>query len=90
MNTKTFSQRFNVELSKLGFPEEHSEKTKAVAIVFDVSRHLANAMIFGNALPSQKQLTKIASVLEVCPLWLSGTTDRKKVFSVKELEESEQ
>ena len=47
MNSKTFSQRFNRELSANGFPDDLSEKTKAVSKVFDVSRHLANAMLFG-------------------------------------------
>lgn len=88
MNCKTFSQRFNRELSQLGFPEELTEKTKAVAKVFGVTRHLANAMIFGHVLPSSEQLYKIAEVLEVCPQWLSGATDRKKAFPEKESTES--
>lgn len=88
MNCKTFSQRFNRELSLLGFPEELTEKTKAVAKVFGVTRHLANAMIFGHVLPSSEQLDKIAEVLEVCPQWLSGATDRKKAFPGKESTES--
>jgi|GEM_PF-795959 len=86
MNSKVFSQRFNRELSLLGFPEEINEKTKAVAKVFGVTRHLANAMIFGHVLPSLEQLDKIAEVLEVCPLWLSGATDRKKAYTGKEKE----
>jgi len=87
MNCKVFSQRFNRELSLLGFPEELTEKTKAVAKVFGVTRHLANAMIFGHVLPSNEQLDKIAEVLEVCPHWLSGVTDkkdRKKGYQGKE------
>lgn len=88
MNTKVFSQRFNRELSLLGFPEDITEKTKAVAKVFGVTRHLANSMIFAQALPSPEQLYKIAEVLEVCPQWLSGATDRKKTFAVREEEES--
>lgn len=84
MNTKVFSQRFNRELSLLGFPEELVDKTKAVAKVFGVTRHLANAMIFGHVLPSSEQLDKIAEVLEVCPQWLSGATDRKKAWVSKE------
>ncbi|STX27639.1 Uncharacterised protein [Legionella beliardensis] len=88
MNTKVFSQRFNRELSLLGFPDDITEKTKAVAKVFGVTRHLANGMIFGQILPSSDQLYKIAEVLEVCPQWLGGTTDRKKAFSAKEEEEN--
>lgn len=84
MNSKVFSQRFNRELSLLGFPEELSEKIKAVAKVFGVTRHLANGMIFGQALPSVKDLDKIAEVLEVCPHWLSGATDKKKAYVGKE------
>ena len=84
MNNKVFSQRFNRELSLLGFPEELTEKTKAVSKVFGVTRHLANAMIFGHLLPSAEQLDKIAEILEVCPHWLGGATDRKKVYSGKE------
>lgn len=78
MNNKVFSQRFNRELSLLGFPDDLTEKTKAVAKVFDVTRHLANAMIFGQELPSAEQLKKIADILEVCPQWLGGATDKKK------------
>ena len=88
MNSKVFSQRFNRELSLLGFPEELSEKTKAVAKVFGVTRHLANAMIFGNMLPPDEQLDKIAEILEVCPQWLGGKTERKKAYSGRETAES--
>lgn len=87
MNSKVFSQRFNRELSLLGFPEDLNEKTKAVSKVFNVTRHLANAMIFGNMLPSEDQLDKIAEILEVCPQWLSGSTDRKKAYPGRELVE---
>ena len=87
MNNKVFSQRFNRELSQLGFPEDLAEKTKAVVKVFDVTRHLANGMIFGHVLPSSQELNRIAEILEVCPLWLSGKTDRKKAYSSKELSE---
>lgn len=84
MNSKVFSQRFNRELALLGFPEEIAEKTKAVAKVFNVNRHLANAYIFGNLLPEAERLDKMAEILEVCPKWLSGMTDRKKAYSGKE------
>lgn len=87
MNNKVFSQRFNRELSLLGFPEDLLEKTKAVSKVFGVTRHLANAMLFGHLLPSAAQLDKIAEVLEVCPQWLSGATDRKKAYQSRETEE---
>lgn len=79
MNGKVFSQRFNQELIALDFPEDITEKVKAVAKVFGVTRHLANAMIFGQLLPSEEQLNKIAQILEVCPKWLCGNTDRKRV-----------
>ena len=78
MNGKVFAQRFNRELSSLDFPEELTEKIKAVAKVFGVSRHLANAMIFGQMLPSKEQMNNIAQVFEVCPDWLSGKTERRK------------
>ena len=78
MNSKAFAQRFNRELALLDFPEELTEKIKAVAKVFGVSRHLANAMIFGQLMPSEEQLNKIAQVLEVCPEWLSGRSERRK------------
>ena len=35
-------------------------------------------MIFGQELPSAEQFKKIAEVLEVCPQWLGGATDKKK------------
>ena len=78
MNAKVFSQRFNRELALLGFPEELTEKIKAVSKVFGVTRHLANAMIFGHVLPSEEQLNHIAQILEVTPQWLGGTTERLK------------
>lgn len=78
MSSKVFSQRFNRELSLLDFPEELTEKIKAVAKVFGVTRHMANAMIFGQIVPNDEQLNKIAQVLEVCPEWLSGRTERRK------------
>lgn len=88
MNKKVFSQRFNRELSSIGLPEELSDKVKAVAKVFGVSRHLANAMIFGHLVPNHEQLDRIACVLEVCPNWLSGMSDRKKVYSARVAEEA--
>lgn len=89
MNSKVFSQRFNRELATLGFPEELSEKIKAVSKVFEVSRHLANSLIFGHVLPEGEQLDRIASILEVCPQWLGGATDRKKAYSSREVTEAE-
>lgn len=88
MNSKVFSQRFNRELSMLGFPEELTEKTKAVSKVFGVTRHLANAMIFGQILPNKDQLDKVAEILEVCPQWLGGATDRKKAYPGRETADS--
>lgn len=84
MNSKVFSQRFNRELAVMGLPEDIAEKTKAVAKVFGVTRHLANAMLFGHTLPNPEQLNQIAEVLEVCPEWLCGKSDRKKPYPVKE------
>ncbi len=83
MNSKVFSQRFNRELALLGFPEEVNEKTKAVSKVFGVTRHLANSMIFGHALPENAELDKIAEILEVCPDWLGGLSDRKKGYPAR-------
>jgi hypothetical protein len=84
---KTFSQRFNQELSQLGFPEDVTEKKNAVHVVFGVTRSMANAMIFGHTLPTNEQMYEIAKILEVCPQWLSGASDRKKAFSGKETSE---
>ena len=86
MNSKIFTERFNRELALSGFPDDFSEKTKAVCKVFGVNAHLAHAMIFGHLLPSQTQLNHIAEVLEVCPQWLCGQSDRKKAYSGKEKE----
>ena len=87
MNSKVFSQRFNRELALLGFPDDVNEKTKAVAKVFGLTRHLANAMLFGHVLPSPQQIDKIAEILEVCPQWLSGNSNRKKAYQTKEATE---
>jgi len=84
MNSKVFSQRFNRELATLGFPEELAEKIKAISKVFGISRHLANSLIFGYMLPKSSQLDKIAEILEVCPQWLGGKTDRKKTYPIRE------
>lgn len=84
MGGKIFAERFNRELSSLGFPEDLPEKIKAITKVFGVSRHLANAMIFGQLVPSEETLEKISSILEVCPEWLNGEMDRKKPYRVKE------
>lgn len=89
MNCKTFSQRFNRELAMLGFPDDITEKTKAIAKVFGVTRHLANAMVFGHLLPNAEQLDRIASIMEVCPNWLCGNTDRKKAYQARELADVE-
>jgi hypothetical protein len=81
MNSKVFSQRFNRELSLLGLPEDDlNEKIKAVAKVFGVTRHLANAMMFGHAVLPDHQVDKIAQILEVCPAWLAGDTERRKAY----------
>jgi len=91
MSTKVFSQRFNreLEVSLPGLPDDLNEKTKAIAKVFGVSRHLANAMIFGHSiLPSEEQLDKIAETLDVCPQWLSGKTERRKAYPIREAGEN--
>ncbi|KTD04697.1 hypothetical protein OQJ19_07720 [Fluoribacter gormanii] len=87
MNSKVFSQRFNRELASLDFPEDLTEKVKAVAKVFGISRHLANSLIFGHILPAAEQLNRIAEILEVCPKWLCGATDRKKTYQARETTE---
>ncbi|CEG55646.1 helix-turn-helix domain-containing protein [Legionella fallonii] len=81
MNNKVFSQRFNQELATFELPGEFNEKIKAVSKIFGITRHLANSLIFGNGFPDREQLDKIAKVLEVCPQWLSGVTDKKKAYS---------
>lgn len=81
MNSKVFSQRFNREIAVLSLPDDLAEKTKAVSKVFGVTRHLANGMLFGYALPTEEQIEHIASILEVCPNWLSGKNDKKKSYS---------
>ncbi len=81
MNVKLFAQRFNRELALAGFPDELNEKIKAISKVFDINRHMANGLIFGNSLPTLELLDKIASILEVCPHWLSGAIDKKRTYS---------
>jgi len=88
MNSKVFSQRFNRELAGLGFPEELTEKTKAVSKVFGVTRHMANSMIFGHILPEKELLNNIGEILEVCPQWLGGATDKKKAYPLRETADS--
>ncbi|MDF1757379.1 MAG: hypothetical protein P1U74_03690 [Legionellaceae bacterium] len=87
MNIKVFSQRFNRELYSMELPEDLTEKTKAIAKVFLVTRHMANAMIFGHIVPPKDQLERIAEILDVCPKWLSGETDKRKSYSPSSLEE---
>lgn len=81
MKNKVFSERFNRKLTLLDLPDDPSDKLKAVAKVFGVSRHLANAMILGHLSPSDVELNRIAEILEVCPQWLSGNSDKEKAFS---------
>lgn len=88
MNRKMFAQRFDRELTLLGFPEDLTEKTKAIAKVFGVNRYLANAMLYGMVAPTESQLIDIAKILDVCPKWLSGITDRKKSFPCEDALES--
>lgn len=88
MNAKLFSQRFNREISSLGLPDDLTDKTKAIAKVFGVTRHMANSMLFGHLVPTLEQLDNIACVLEVCPLWLSGQAERRKGYSPLAIEEA--
>lgn len=88
MKNKVFAERFNRELTLLDLPEDQSDKLKAVAKVFGVSRHLANAMILGHMSPSEIELNRIAEVLEVCPQWLCGNADKKKSYSRRESTET--
>ena len=90
MHAKVFSQRFNRELAAMDLPEDLNEKIKAIAKVFSVTRHMANAMIFGHILPSKEELEKIAEVLDVCPSWLCGKTEKRKGYSGKEALENEE
>lgn len=88
MNSKLFSQRFNREISLLGLPEELNDKIKAVSKVFNVTRYLANAMIFGHAILSEHEIDGIAHILGVCPQWLSGNTERRKAYPGEILEDA--
>ncbi|HVT61875.1 MAG TPA: hypothetical protein VHD33_00095 [Legionellaceae bacterium] len=83
--TKVFSQRFNRELAAMDLPDDLNEKIKAIAKVFSVTRHMANAMIFGHMLPPKDQIDRIAEVLDVCPHWLSGRIDKRKAYSDREM-----
>lgn len=84
MNSKVFSERFNRELTLLDLPEEPTDKVKAVSKVFGISRHLANALILGHLVPSETQLQQISEILEVCPKWLAGHSDKKKAYARRE------
>jgi len=86
---KVFSQRFNRELTGMDFPDDLNEKIKAIAKVFGVTRHMANAMIFGHLSPPAEQLNRIAEILDVCPSWLSGKIDKRKAYSGSEVLETE-
>ncbi len=88
MSNKVFSQRFNQELATFELPGDFNDKIKAVSKIFGITRHLANSLIFGHVVPDHEQLDKIAKILEVCPQWLSGATDRKKAYSSKETADS--
>lgn len=85
MNVKVFAQRFNRELYSMDLPDDLTEKTKAISKVFLVTRHMANAMIFGNLVPPRDQLERIAEILDVCPKWLSGESDKRKSYAEREV-----
>jgi len=81
MNAKLFSQRFNREIACFGLPDDLAEKTKGIARVFGMSRHMAHSLLFGYNMPDDEWLDKIASTLEICPMWLSGRTNKRKAYS---------
>ena len=85
MNGKVFTQRFNRELAALDFPTDIKEKVIAVNKVFGLKKQIANDMIFGYIFPTSNQLLHIARILDVCPAWLCGDTERKRTFPEKEL-----
>lgn len=85
MNSKVFSQRFNRELELLRFPTDPRERVDAVAKVFGVKPYLANNIIFGEISLTKDQLYNIARILDVCPHFLSGLTEKRKAFPEKEL-----
>ncbi|PJD92860.1 MAG: hypothetical protein CK424_04620 [Legionella sp.] len=89
-HTKVFSQRFNRELTGMDLPDDLNDKIKAIAKVFTVTRHMANAMIFGHMLPPEDQLDRIAEVLDVCPNWLSGKIDKRKAYAGRETIEGQE
>jgi hypothetical protein len=80
VNKKVFSQRFNSELALQGYPSELSEKKYAITKAFGVNSHVATSMIFGYELPNKEVLDTVSEVLEVCPQWLVGVTDKKKAY----------
>lgn len=84
INVKVFSERFNRELALLDLPDEPSDKIIAISKVFEINRHSAHALILGHKSPSEIELDRIAEILEVCPLWLSGITDKKKTYARRE------
>lgn len=88
MKKKVFSQRFNRELTALDFPDELSEKIKAISKVFGVNLHESSSFIFGHLLPNNTQMNKIAEILDVCPQWLGGEVVRKKAYPGREVAES--
>ena len=45
-------------------------------------------MLFGYLLPAPEELKKIAEILEVCPLWLSGQTEKRTTYVERERKNS--
>ena len=81
MSVKIFSERFNFELNRNGFPGELSAKIDAVVKAFNVNGTLANNMLFGLSMPNPEILNTIACILDVNVDYLSGNTDRKKAYT---------
>lgn len=89
MNAKQFSQRFNQEIRSLGLPDDLTDKTKAIAKVFGITRHMANSILFGHTMPELEDIDRIACTLEVCPMWLCGRGERRKSYSPMSIETTE-
>ncbi len=61
----------------MGLPVDTNEKIKAIAKVFNISRHVAHELLYSNLLPEKEVLNIIAKVLEVNPEWLKGESKKR-------------
>ena len=75
MINKKLSDRINKELDAIGIGELELDRIEHFAKLFKIPKFKAEAILNGSCTPNESLLQKIATELEVDPLWLIGQID---------------